>query len=535
MTMPCAAVLLASALTASADPVVARIDGEPVRASIVLAREARARALGAELPRARILDAIVSDLLAEREAKRLGVDRAPGIAEGVLAERRRFAAERYATRELEKLEPSEQALRDLYHQGADAFRLKLATFAARAEAEAALARLAKGGDFAEEALRSLDPRSKRKEGDLGRVPRMELDPALAEAAAAAPLGKPHGPVALPLGHAVIVVLERSVGDEAGYAAKAAELRKFARGELQRQAKRHLVAQLRSAAGVKLDEAFLESTGTRLEATPEEAAHVVATVRGRAIRWGEVLPAVRGTVGREGHLSGRAVKAEFAWAEVDRVLLEEEGMRRGFGDGPEAAAAAADARAWLTAQAMGAKVREEVPAPGAAAIERYYAEHAAELARPARRACSDIVLESRADAERAKKRLAAGERFEDVARQLSGDKESAAHGGALGEIPLDRVDALAKAGEEALARALREAKPGEVTGPVFASQGVHLLRCGPIVPTGPAPLAEVRSGIAERVRALEQEAALARKLAALRQAARVEVDEAALAALERARA
>ena len=326
-----------------------------------------------------------------------------------------------------------------------------------------------------------------------------------------------------------------MGDEAGYAAAAPELRKFARDELRRQARKHLATQLRSAAGVKLDEEFLRGTGNRLEATAEEGAHVLASVRGRAVRYGDVLPAIRATVGGEGHLSGLAVKSEFAWAEIDRVLLEEEALRRGFGDGPEVTAALSDARAWLTAQAMGAKVRADVPPPSAAEVERYYAERAADFRKPARRECSHILLESRADAERAKKRLAAGERFEEVARQMSVDRETAPRGGALGEVPLDRADALAKAGEKALAQALRDAKPGALTGPIFAQQGLHLLRCGAVVPAGPAPLAEVRATITDRVRSMNEQAALARKGRELRQKARVEIDDAALAVLDRGRA
>jgi parvulin-like peptidyl-prolyl isomerase len=532
-----AALLLANALAAAPpDPVLAHVDGEPVRASMVLARAARVKAMGGgDLPRAKVLEAIVDDLVVAREGRKTGVEKSPAVVAGVDAERRRIAADLFAAREISNLEPSEATLRELYHGRADSFRMQLATFPTRPEAEAALARLAAGGPFSEEALRSLDPRSKKAKGDLGTVSRMELSPALAAAATAAPLGKPYGPVALELGQAVIVVSERAIGDQAGYAAAAEGLRTFAREQLRREARKHLLAQLRSAAGVKLDEAFLKSTGNRLEATPEEAAHAVAVVRGRKVRWGDVLPSIRRTVGGEGHLSGMSVKSEFAWAEVDRVLLEEEALRRGFGDGPEAAAAIADARAWLTAQAVGAALRSAVPAPDAAAIERYYAQHAAEFRRPERRACADILLESRADAERAQKRLAAGERFEDVARQLSQDRETAAAGGALGEFPLANLDALAKSGERALAQALREAKPGVVTGPVYGARGLHLVRCGAVLPAGTAPLAEVRATIAERVQAQEQDAALTRRMQQLRGAARVEIDERALAALDRARA
>jgi hypothetical protein len=87
----------------------------------------------------------------------------------------------------------------------------------------------------------------------------------------------------------------------------------------------------------------------------------------------------------------------------------------------------------------------------------------------------------------------------------------------------------------LAQALREAKPGEITGPIYARQALHVVRCGPVIAAGPAPLAELRAGIADRLRAAGEESALARKMRALREAARIEIDEAALAALGRTRA
>jgi parvulin-like peptidyl-prolyl isomerase len=525
--------LLPAALAATlGDPVVARVDGEEIRASMLLAREARVKAVGGALPREQVLDAIVGDVLVARSARGTPAERSPAVQAALDSERRRLAADRFATREIEKMTPAEEQIRDLFHDTADVFRLRLATYTSPEAAAAGMSRLAAGGDFAEEAARSLDPRSAKNKGDLGTVTRRELGPALANAAAKAELGKPTGPVALPLGFAVIVVAERKLGDEASYQAMAPQLREFAKKQLQTGAKKHLARQLRAAYGVKLDEAFVKSTGNRLTATPQEAAHVVTQVKGRAIRWGDVLPEIARNAGSEGHMSGPAVKLEFAWVVVDRVLLEEEALARGFGDGPEADALLRDARSWLVAQEVAARLRSEVPAPSAGEIERWYAAHQAELARPARRACSGILLESRADAEAARKRIAAGERFEDVARELSVDADTRAQGGALGEIALSRMDELERAGEKAAARALKDAKAGQVVGPVSTRAGMQLFRCGPVLAAGAPPLADVRAEVAARARADAEAAALTGHLERLRKAARVSVDTVALASLAR---
>jgi peptidyl-prolyl cis-trans isomerase C len=183
---------------------------------------------------------------------------------------------------------------------------------------------------------------------------------------------------------------------------------------------------------------------------------------------------------------------------------------------------------VLAQALEAKVRASVPPPTAAEVEAFFAQRAADFANPMRRACDHILFESRGEAAAARKRLARGEKFEELARAESIDKASGRKGGALGEIPDDRLEAMMKSGSEAaLARALRETAPGEVSQPVGSGLGFHLVRCGPRIPAAPRPLAEVREAVSGRV-AEERERRAAQELAAqLRAAAHPQVDREAL--------
>lgn len=147
---------------------------------------------------------------------------------------------------------------------------------------------------------------------------------------------------------------------------------------------------------------------------------------------------------------------------------------------------------------------------------------------------DEAARARMDAARA--RLADGEAFADVARELSEDEGSAPRGGLIGAFERGRQDRLLKL-------AAFEARPGEVVGPIESPLGLHLVQRVPLedVPpelvesgwvrlraitlvsdlsTGVDPLLETRSedeaarlarSLYERIQAGEDMAELAREL------------------------
>lgn len=82
--------------------------------------------------------------------------------------------------------------------------------------------------------------------------------------------------------------------------------------------------------------------------------------------------------------------------------------------------------------------------------------------------SHILLKTESEAQDVLKKLKAGASFEDLARQYSVDKSSAAKGGSLGAFK--RGDLLP--GFENAAIAL---KPGEISGIIKTSLGYHIIR------------------------------------------------------------
>jgi parvulin-like peptidyl-prolyl isomerase len=132
-----------------------------------------------------------------------------------------------------------------------------------------------------------------------------------------------------------------------------------------------------------------------------------------------------------------------------------------------------------------------------------------------------MLDSRADAKRAFDRVARGEPFEKVAREMSIDKASADRGGSLGEVTDPQLAAYRQR-SPAVADAIATAKPGKLFGPLDDGESWHVLRCGPKVPASPATLESVRPALAARMREERSRASVESLVADLRGRAKVEL-------------
>lgn len=510
-------------LLLAAGDVVARVDDQPIEASEVAQRAAAAQ--GAPVPS--VLQDLVDERLLAADAERAGYAKDARVAAEVDRERRRLASERFQEKELGGVARVDEAmLRQMFHSQADQARLRLAVFTSPTEALAARERIAKGGSFEAEAARSVD--MSWKKGEPRWLARAQMEPAVEKAAFEGPLQDVQGPLELKLGAALAQVQERQLGTDAQFAERREALARFAGQQLRNQARAHYVKQLRKQAGADIDEAFLRSTEKRLDATPQEEARVIARLHGKPFTYGELLPEVRQLArGKEGgHFSGATVKLELANAIVDRRLLEEAALKHGYGKGPEIEAALAPVRRDAMGRSLFADLRAKTGSPSAAEVEAYYSQNQTRYQRPGRRTCSHILARTQDHAEAAKKKLARGARFEEVARESSVDMQSASQGGLLGEIPDDRLAAFATE-EPALAEAIRSAKAGAVAGPVKSRSGWHLLLCQERLPGSVAPLADVRHQAAAELQAQRADDAVRARLAALRSAARISIDERAL--------
>lgn len=515
-------IALLAVLLATTEGVVAHAGDGEVTAAQLRQRIAATRAAGGDIRPELLIQDLVNETLIETEGRRLGVQLEPAVVAAVETETRKAAAERLLETAVRSIKVTDAQVLEVFHASSDSVRLQLVVLATQAEARAALERLRKGAKLADEARHSLDPDSVAAAGEIGRRSRGQLPTALASAAFAAGIGVFAGPLKLDLGFAVFKVLEREIGDPATFKAKQDELRTFAGRQVQEQMKTHFVEKLRKQAKVSVDEAFLKTTGTRLQGTPKELEHAVAAVGSRRVRFAEVAAEVRRLFGGKeaGHASGPSVKLEMAWRLVDRMLLADAAIRRGLDKDPAVRAAATGAARDAIVRLLSARLRAAAPTPEAAEVESFYQSHFADFQRPALHRCAHILVPLREEADQLRARLQRGESFAELAREHSRDPATAAAGGPIGDLPADRLDGLAKA-EPALAAALR-GRAGAISEPVKSRAGWHLVRCEAAIPATTAPLAEVRELIVARLTAQKGDAAVRRHIDDLRARARIEV-------------
>jgi parvulin-like peptidyl-prolyl isomerase len=521
-------------LHAAPDETLALIDDRPITASQVVTRVAETQAAGGVSQ----VDALVEDLINEELMASAGaalhLTQAPAVIAATEAAQRKAAAERFLEKELYgTLKVEEAQVKMVFHETQDRVRLKLIALASEPEAKAALDRLEKGAKFEAEALHSLDPSAKRG-GDLGELSRAQVDPKLVGLAFSAPLGRIQGPVPLTLGVGLVVVVSRTVADEALLEPRKAQLTAFVAEQSKVVLRKHYLEQMRARYKVTLDEAFLKATGSRNEATPEEAAHVLAQVGARSLRYGEVLASLQRTFGTSSssHVSGLSVKRELAWSAVDHLVTETAAIEAGYGRDPQVQAKVREAERTAVIRELAARWRASAPSPTAVELQAFIATHEADYRRPGTRLCSHLLLKTPAQAAELGERIGRGARLEDLAAEYSADRGSASRGGLLGLI--DDV-ALAAIGqkEPALAAALAPPRPNEVSPPVQSRDGWHLVRCGPVTPPHLATLAEVEGEVAARVRVARGQEAVAAQLAVLRSRAKITRDAAAAQRVARA--
>lgn len=128
----------------------------------------------------------------------------------------------------------------------------------------------------------------------------------------------------------------------------------------------------------------------------------------------------------------------------------------------------------------------------AGIEEYYAAHPDEFSEPPRVHLLDIVALTLDEAFAARERLAAGESFADVAREMSHDP-TAEQGGDRGWlVPHDVLRAE-------VAEVVFAMEAGEVSDPVDCGDHFHVFYAREVEPGRLIPLAEAHDQVVERIR------------------------------------
>lgn len=384
--------LLLSTLLVVGPAEVARVGASVISRAEVEARLAQMRASGDKGSTLDAVNGLIGELLLEQEARRLGLASSPALRARVEQERRRLAGLLLEERELlANVKPVEAELRALYHSTADSVRLDILVFDSEHAAAAAVARAGKAGDLAASAGQAV----KRLQGEA--VLRGQVDPKLVDLAFKAAPGVVQGPVEASVGWAVFKVLDRQLGDEAGYQAKREALVAHATKGAVAQARAHVVSQLRAQQQVKVDEAFLDALPKGSDATPAQAAHVLTTVGGRPLTYGDLLPTLKSLSAATGHNASSAVKKQVARQEIDDRLLQDAAVKRGYADDPGIKARLPAIESAALVQALVGQLTAGVSPPTEQEIAAFHEARQAEIGQPlerARRAIATHLLNQR---------------------------------------------------------------------------------------------------------------------------------------------
>jgi parvulin-like peptidyl-prolyl isomerase len=230
-------------------------------------------------------------------------------------------------------------------------------------------------------------------------------------------------------------------------------------------------------------ALLAAACQRAAAPPPDA---VARLGGAEVRYAEFERYVARSAGDpgEGGVLGSDVLSELFDQFLDERLLARLAVDRGL---VRAAAGAAEPRRAIDALLAAGPPQEA----GAGEVARYYQAHAGDFSRPERVRLRQILTADRGAAEEARREIAAGKPFAEVARRLSRDP-SAASGGDQGELA--RADL-----PPSFADVIFALRPGEVSPIVPAEYGFHLFQVTAREPAEVVPLAAARGEILGRLR------------------------------------
>ena len=526
-------------------PAVATVDGLAIGADEVT--ELYASTLlqtGLETDDDAVRDAVLQSLVHKHLLVAAALD--DGIAETEayarardLAEQRALVARQTFLEVGDRMAVTDADLRRAFVQSQTTYEARHLYARTRAQADALKARLDAGEAFEALAAETFaDPVLRASGGSLGPFGHDEMDPALEEAAFELPIGEVSEPVRTARGWSLVRVDARTSNPlltESDFATKRAQLRRYLTRRKRNEARYALAQQTLDALDVQFDAdamarlaAFARGTGAQLSDEALADWRRTPLVRFDSEHLGEAW-----TVG-DVEAFGAAASDEQRAAIQDEASLEEfvrglivrdETVARARAAGLERDPAVRRAverelEDWVFTEAK-RQLRADVPIP-ADTLRAHYAAHADRYRVPERVRAAEILVETRAEADRLLARVRAGEAFEALARAHSLRPGAARADGDLGAVTRAQLGTAADA--------VWAAAPGAVVGPLEVAGRYALVRRGETLPARPMTFAEARPEIARALDPAFAERRLVQRIAELRARYDVAVDRAALAAV-----
>jgi len=200
----------------------------------------------------------------------------------------------------------------------------------------------------------------------------------------------------------------------------------------------------------------------------------------------------------------ARKLEFLRHYLLEELLYDMGKRKGYEKDKEVRKQLRDIERQLIVQKVyGEEISGQVDLDSSD-YELYYDAHREDFKEPAKSTVAHIQVDNEEAAQEALKRLAEGEEFASLAKELSTDTSTRDSGGELGPITAGstRVPRLGNAPE--IASAVASLDVGDVTGPIQTDRGWHVISVTHREPEKQKELDEVKPQIEYALRRLKEQ-------------------------------
>jgi peptidyl-prolyl cis-trans isomerase C len=506
----------------ASDPVLATVNGDPVRLSR-LRGEAGSLPAPGDAPKA--LDRMVGVELVIQEGYRMGLEQTIEVRDQMgIFERDTLRDGLFAAR-VHDLQPDPAAVDALAKGMTVEVRLRSAAFASEADARALVARAAKGDDFDAAAKELTANRKGSVDPGEGFIHLSELRPEVQ--AAIAPLAPGGVSAVYRIGgrFAVSRLLERRAAPDPDAHAKAeAEVRRRA----QTEAIAKYVDELRQR-DAKVDQRLyatldFESAKPGFESYLHDRRPLVTIAGAEPITVQDLADAVRK---RLFHGAENAAEAKALNHKRDEVLddliakrvVVKEARAQGLDRRPAYLALRRETERQLVFGAFVAKVIQPDVKVTDAEVGKYYDAHRREFTAPDMARLDAIAFSSRSDAEAALAKLHAGEEFEWTRANAPGRLDPATHpqGMVFPSTPVILSDL-----PEGLRRALTGAASGDDR--LYAAPGgtTYLIRVRELLPGRVQPLEDVAGGIRAKLGGEQRQRAFDDYVARLRQASDVKL-------------
>ncbi len=472
----------------------------------------------------RLMFKIVNDTLLGQEARAVGMDREPPVAEKVETYRHQQAVRHLERREIAagSMASDEEvaaAFTELYRSAT----FRVLTADDQESAAGLLRELQQGADVETlAAQRSVDPYAPRG-GLVQNVARIDLQPEIAELVFSLELGESGGPVRTDLGWAVIRVESRQGADPDRLPAVRGKLRALVSQRKATALKASLSATLANRYPVQIDETVVAGIvpkrlpDGRLSPQVEDREAIVARIGDgdATISAAEYADALfERWKGVKNEMAARAAAPIVLQKLVGERLLLVEALARGYAELPELQRAA---RAYET-QLLIPRFLEEVVAADITISEEekrdYYETHKESFRRPPRVRVAQLTLASEQEAERVANLLRQGTDLAWLAERYSSDGFAQSGG--------DRGWVEPQPGLDTRSDELLQADVGTVLGPYAKGDRFLVLKVTAREEQGIYPFEKVSGNVREAVYSEKVEQSLDSFMTRLRDRSTIEI-------------